>query len=167
MSIFSNYIPNKLIAVDDKDPPRMNEIIKKNIMVCMKYACKYFNANSKNCDAYLKLQTISTVLSEMILKRKEDYYRMPAGKLNDSHTSAKSYWSILKSLYNGEKIPLIPPILINNKLISNFKEKTNHFSAFFASHCTPISNDSTLPLAITPANNTNHLFHLEIKIFLK
>ena len=34
-----------------------------------------------------------------------------------------------------EKVPLIPPLLINNKLIENFKEKANHFNALFASHC--------------------------------
>ena len=54
-----------------------------------KYACKYFNANNKNYDAYLKLQAISTELSKMILERKEDYYRMLSDKLNDPHTSAK------------------------------------------------------------------------------
>ena len=89
----------------------------------------------------------------MILKRKEDYYRMLSGKLNDPHNSAKSYWSILKTLYNGKKIPLIPPILINSKSLSNFKEKANHFSAFFASHCTPVSNDIMLSPVITPATN--------------
>ena len=91
----------------------------------------------------------------MILKRKEDYYRLLSNKLNDSHTSAKSYWSILKTLYNGKKTPLIPPILINNKLISNFKEKANHFNAFFASQCTPVSNNSTLPLVRTPVTNAS------------
>ena len=35
INIFSNYIPNKLITVDDKDPPWMNESIKKNIMAKM------------------------------------------------------------------------------------------------------------------------------------
>ena len=62
MKIFSDYIPNKLIAVDDTDPPWMNESIKK-IMV-KKYACKLFNFNNKNYDAFLKLQTISKELSE-------------------------------------------------------------------------------------------------------
>ena len=66
----------------------MNESIKKKIMD-QKYACKYFNANNKNYDACLKLQAISTELSEMILERKEDYYCMPSEKLNDPHTSAK------------------------------------------------------------------------------
>ena len=38
-----------------------------------KNAFKSFNTNNKNYNAYLKLQTKSTELSEMILKRKNDY----------------------------------------------------------------------------------------------
>ena len=120
-----------------------------------KNACKSFNANKKNYDAYVKLQTISTKLSEIISKRKEDYYCALSDKLNDPHTSAKSHWSILKTLYNGKKIPLIPPILISNKLVSNFKEKANLFNDFFASQCTPVQNNSTLPLVTTPITNTS------------
>ena len=89
----------------------------------------------------------------MILKRKEDYHCALSDKLNDPHTSAKSYWSILKTLYNGKKIPLIPPILISNKLVSNFKEKANHFNAFFASQCTPVSN-KVLLVTIAPLVTT-------------
>ena len=80
----------------------------------------------------------------MILKGKNDYHRQVSDKLNDSETSAKPYWSILKTFYNGKKIPLIPLILVNNKLISNFKEKANHFNTFFTSQCTPVTNDSAL-----------------------
>ena len=120
-----------------------DESIKKKIMA-KNYACKSFNATKKKYNAYLKLQSISTELSEIILKRKENYYCALSDKLNDPHTSAKSYWSILKTLYNGKKIPLIPPIIISNKLVPNFKEKANHFNAFFASQCTPVSNNSTL-----------------------
>ena len=46
MNIFSNYVPNKLITVDDKDPPWMNESIKKKVMA-KKHACKSFNPNKK------------------------------------------------------------------------------------------------------------------------
>lgn len=73
IDIFSNYIPK---AVDDKDPSWMNESIKKKIMA-RKYACKYFNVNKKNYDVFLKLQTISTTLPEMILKRNVNYYCLP------------------------------------------------------------------------------------------
>ena len=57
MNIFLNYIPNKLITVDDKDPPWMNEYFKRKIMD-KKSACKSFNTNNKNYDAYWELHTI-------------------------------------------------------------------------------------------------------------
>ena len=79
-------------------------------------------------------------------------------KLNDPKTSAKAYWSILKTLYNGKKIPLIPQMLVNKKLISNFKEKSNHFNAFFASQCTSVSNDSALPSTTNSVSNVNVQF---------
>ena len=54
MNIFSNYIPNKFITIDDKDPPWMNEYFKRKIMD-IKVACKSFDTNNKNYDVYLKL----------------------------------------------------------------------------------------------------------------
>ena len=66
----------------------MNEIIKKKSLV-KKHACNSFNANNKNYDIYLKLQ--------IKLEIKEGYYRMLSYKLNDLHTSTKSYWPILKT----------------------------------------------------------------------
>ena len=61
MNIFPNYIPDKFITIDDKDPPWMNEYIRRKMMD-KKVACKSFGTNNKNYDAYLKLQTISTEL---------------------------------------------------------------------------------------------------------
>ena len=62
-------------------------------------------------------------------------------KLNNPKSSAKTYWSIIKFFYNDSKIPLIPPSLVNNKLVSDFtKKKENLFNDFFAAQCTPLSN---------------------------
>ena len=33
MDVFSNYIPNKLITTDDKDPPWMNDEIKNKFKI--------------------------------------------------------------------------------------------------------------------------------------
>ena len=83
-----------------------------------------------------------------------DYYLLLlSDKINDLHTSARSYWSILKSLSNGKKIPLMPANLINNSLISNFKQKGNHFNSIYASQCTRVLNGRTLPLVTTPVTN--------------
>ena len=70
-------------------------------------------------------------------------------KLNSPKTSSKTYWSILKTFYNGRKIPIIPPILKEGKLESDFKIKANYFNSFFASQCTPLVNYSKLPDKIT------------------
>ena len=95
MNIFSNYILNKLITVDDKDPPLMNGYIKRKILD-KKIARKSFNTNNKYYDAYLKLQTISTELSEILLKTKNDYHPQLSDKLDYPETSAKAY--LLQSL---------------------------------------------------------------------
>ena len=57
MNIFSNYMPNKLITVDDKDLPWMSQYITKKILD-KKISCKSFNTNNKNYDAYFKLEKV-------------------------------------------------------------------------------------------------------------
>ena len=47
-------------------------------------------------------------------------------------------------LYN-KKLPQIPPLLVDSKLVSDFYKKANIFNNFFASICTPINNTSCLP----------------------
>ena len=68
-----------------------------------------------------------------------------AKKLNDPQTNAKTYWSILKTFFNGRKIPVIPPLPIDGKLVSDFKEKANRFNEFFSGQCTPLDNASECP----------------------
>ena len=47
-------------------------------------------------------------------------------------------------LYN-KNIPSIPPLVVNNKFISDFRVKANPFNDSFASIYTPINNGSILP----------------------
>ena len=68
-------------------------------------------------------------------------------------TSAKTYWPILKILANSKKVPVISPLLINNKFASGFKTKANYFSRFFNQQCTTISTDSSIPSSVNLATN--------------
>ena len=95
--------------------------------------------NGYKCNDY------QVIVSQVIAKRKKDYHSFIASRLDNPKTSAKAYQSILKSFCNGKKISVIPPFLINNELISDFKMKANHFNSFFASHCTPLNNNIKLP----------------------
>ena len=108
---------------------------------------KYLKHGKRNCD-YIELQRFIEEVSEDISRSKEQYYNYLAKKLNNPKTSPKTYWAIMKTFYNGKKIPLIPPLLINNKLESDFGKKANHFNEFFASKRTPLNNGRTFFLSI-------------------
>ena len=45
----------------------------------------------------------------------------------------------------AKKIPIIPPLLVNDKFVTNFLEKANLFNEFFSKQCQPLQNNSTLP----------------------
>ena len=56
----------------------------------------------------------------------------------------------------AKKTPSIPSLSVNNKLISNFKEKANIFNDFFVQECQPIANNSILP--------TNQIFYTQNRL---
>ena len=91
------------------------------------------------------MNELTLELSSIISQRKDEYYLQLAKKLNDPQTNAKTYWTILKTFFNGRKIPIIPPLLIEGKLVSDFKEKANMFNEFFSRQCTPLNNGSKCP----------------------
>ena len=130
MNIFSNFIPNKYITLNNKDPPWMTNSLTYKIQWKNSIHLKYLKHGKRNCD-YIELQRSIEELSEDISKSKEQCYDCVAKKLNNPRTSPKTYWTIMKTFYNGKKIPLIPPLLINDTLDLDFGKKANHFNKFF------------------------------------
>ena len=74
---------------------------------------------------------------------------MLANKLNDPKTAPKTNWKILKTFVNGTKIPLIPPLVAGNQLVSDFFVKANLFNDNFSKQCTIIDNKSSIPANIS------------------
>ena len=46
---------------------------------------------------------------------------------------------------NKCKAPKIPPLLVNNTFILNYREKAKLLTGFFSQQCKPVINDSILP----------------------
>ena len=59
--------------------------------------------NGKTAIDYKKLHDIVNALSQIISKRKQEYYDQLSKKLNDPLTSPKAYWSILKTFIVAQK----------------------------------------------------------------
>ena len=91
------------------------------------------------------LNLLTQDMQDAITSSKLKYYEGLANKLNDPKTAPKTYWKILKTLVNGTKIPLIPPLLVSNQLVSDFLEKANLFNDYFSKQCTTIDKNSAIP----------------------
>ena len=102
------------------------------------------------------IERLVTEINHLISHTKALYYENLAIKLNNTLLQAKAYWSILKTLYNDKKIPLIPPLLIDDKFVTDTQSKANIFNKFFADQCTPLKNDSVLP--------TNQVFLTQVSL---
>ena len=74
--IFPNYIPNKYITIDDRDPPWMTKRIKDKINLKSTLEVKKF----------MELQNLSTEVSDKISIRKEEFYVHLSKKLNNPST---------------------------------------------------------------------------------
>ena len=100
-----------------------------------------------------QLKVNSIELNDLITKSREDYYNRLAKKLSNPKTSPKAYWSILKSFFADKKIPIIPPLLVNDEFVTNFETKANIFNVYFANQCSLLQNGSVLPDHLNPLNN--------------
>ena len=145
LNIFRNYVPNKNITVDDKDPVWMNDFVKSKIKI-KNLLFKQYIQNGRFESDFMFLENTVKELNDLISSTKALFYENLAKKLNNPLLQAKTYWSILKTFYNDKKIPLIPPLLVDDKFVTDVKMKANIFNNFFAEQCTPLKNNSSLPI---------------------
>ena len=81
--------------------------------------------NSKLLD---KLDALKAKLQSSINFFQLKYYRKISKKLSDPSSRPKCYWTLLKTLLKGRKIPCITPLFHDNKFITDFKEKIEIFN---------------------------------------
>ena len=102
MNVFQNYVPNRYITIDEKDPVWMNEIIKSKIKKTKSLLFKQYLQNGRFEIDFMFLETLITDINESISFTKNLYYENLVKKVNDPLLQAKTYWSILKTFYNEE-----------------------------------------------------------------
>ena len=122
MKIFSNFIPNKIKTFRDSDPPWINDDIKSKIKLKHKLYHRYLR-HKRNKEDFAKVEHLCNEIDNLISKSKKEYYQNINRKLNDPLTSSKTYWSIMKTFFNGKKVPVIPPLLFTVYLSLVFRKK--------------------------------------------
>ena len=81
----------------------------------------------------------------MVEDAKRNYFLRAGKALANPETCSKTYWSLINTVLNKAKVPLIPPILENGIFITDFTEKAQLFNDYFILQCTTISTDSEIP----------------------
>ena len=96
-----------------------------------------------------QIQFLQTKLNPLIEESKNQYYSCLSHTFLGPKTGQKSYWSILNTFLNNKKIVCIPPLLHQDKFVTDFKEKVNIFNNLFAGQCSIVRNNSELPATLT------------------
>ena len=79
--------------------------------------------NNRLSDNFTNFWNLSQDLSELITIGKKLITVTLPNKWNDPQSFSKTFQKILKMFCNGSKIPIIPPIIVNDKLVSDYEEK--------------------------------------------
>ena len=102
--------------------PWTNDGIKCKIKSKNKTSQQYLK-NGRKINDFEIVDKEAAELPEMIQNQKERYFCYLSVKLNNPQTSPKMYWPIIKSCYNGRKIPIIPPLSVNGIVITDVNGK--------------------------------------------
>ena len=122
---------------------------------------KLYIKNGRKIGVYEKLLNMTNVIKE-IPNSKKIYFDNLAKRLSDSKLNRRAYWGNLTSFTNWKKIPIIPSLLINDQLVTNFNQKANNFIQYFSNQCSVIDKISKLPIDQTPST-TSLLNSIDVK----
>ena len=110
LNVFQNYVPNKYITIDDKDPVWMNEIIKSKIKTKNLYFKQYIQNGRFESD-FVFLESLIIELNDLISLTKKLYYENLAKKTKQSAAASKN-------------------LLVNSEIILQRKKNPNNSTSF-------------------------------------
>ena len=108
----------------------MTDKIKNSLKERYKLANFFDKDGQRKIDHYKVLEK-SEECTKQIREAKKNYIVKMTKKLTDSNTSPKTYWILLNRLLCNKELPTIPTLLVNSKLVSDFRRKANIFNNFF------------------------------------
>ena len=119
----------------------MNKEITLLLKKRLKLIKKYYNDPTDH--KYLMVSMANECTRLIIAAKKKHLTRLSA-KLEDPSTAPKTYWSILNRFLSN-KLHIIPSILVDDRVVSNFAKKTELSNSCIASQCAPVTNKNQLP----------------------
>ena len=95
--------------------PKISSSLRKRAEVT-----KLFYKTPSNSLQKLLLISKSTEFFNLIVTAKENYQKKMFENLHNPFTAPKAYWSILSNFLDKRKTPNIPPLIVNDFVVSDF-----------------------------------------------
>ena len=94
-------IPNKMVTIRPRDPPWMNNTIRRAIREKNKYhrSAKRINTN----DAWIRYRVSRNKVTDLVRNSKTDYFKKLASSLNQGNLSSKQWWKVTKQFLKQNK----------------------------------------------------------------
>ena len=93
LNVFANYVPNKIVTFNDKDPPWMTQYLKSQINWHNNVYQEYHKKINHSADDFIFLENVISKVSDLIFNRKYLYYNQLAQKLNAGLGMMCKRWS--------------------------------------------------------------------------
>ena len=78
--------------------------------------------NGRPDDKLEGIQNMTSEATRLIEDAKRNYFRKAGKTLANPGTCSKTYWTLINTVLNKTKIPLIPPLLENGLFVTDFTE---------------------------------------------
>ena len=166
LNIYSNFIPNKVKTIRPRQAPWVTQTVK-NFLRKKNHAYKSFLKNGQPDDKLEGIQKMITDGSRLIEDAKRNYFLKTGNTLAHPGTSNRTYWSLINTVLNKAKIPIIPPLLENGLFVTDFTEKAQLFNDYFILQCTTIDTGSEIPQYIPVAASSLNNFVISDEKILK
>ena len=144
LNIYSNFIPNKVKTIRPRQAPWITQTVK-NFLRKKNRAYKNFVRSGQPAEKLEGIQKMTSEGTRLIEEAKRSYFLKAGKTLANPGTSSKTYWTLINTVLNKVKIPIIPPLLENGLFITDFTEKAQLFNDYFILQCTTIDTGSEIP----------------------
>ena len=128
----SQFIPNKIITINERDPPCLTKVLKTRSNQSIEYTTNSCHMEADQRKKEYK-NRLGNETNRLIVNAKDDYFYNLGQKLSDPSLGRKSYWMVLKKILNKKKytnIPLSHPYSMTISLCQIFKQKPTCLMTF-------------------------------------
>ena len=126
----SNFVPNETKRFVPCDPPWINKLLK-SMLNSKNRLYKSYKRHGYREEDKARLDTFRSECQLAVDNEKLSYLTNLGNKMNDPNTSQKIYWKIINRVMNKCRAPKIPPLLVNNVFILNWRDTAKSFNDFF------------------------------------